>query len=236
MAAPLRSLLPGLLLAAGALFGGAQAVAAEFPGQSALPSRFEEGVHYTRLPIPVETRDPLKIEVVEVFSYGCIHCYRLQSAVQTWRPTLDDDVDFYRLPLVTSHLRPLGQAYYAAETLGVLDRVHMPIFAAIHEYRINMASPEQLRSLFAREAGVDNADFERAYESFGVASQVRQAEATGRMYRVMSTPSIVVNGRYLAHAGQTGSMQGLLLVVNHLIDIERERTAAQTEGATEAGE
>ena len=227
MAARPQSLLTGLLLAACTLFASAQ---------TAPPPRFQEGTHYTRLPVPVETRDPSKIEVVEVFSYTCIHCYRLQSAVETWRPTLDDDVDFHRLPLVMSHLRPLGQAYYAAETLGVLERVHMPIFAAIHEYRINMASPEQLRSLFAREAGVDTADFESAYESFGVSSQVRQADATSRMYRVRSTPSIVVNGRYLVQAGQIGNMQGLLLVVNHMIELERQRNAAEAEGTAEVAE
>ncbi len=203
-----------------ALLFGASALIACMVGANA--AEFQEGVHYTKLPVPVETRDPAKIEVVEVFSYGCIHCYQLEPALAQWLQTVDDDVDFHRLPLVTQYLLPFANAFYAAETLGVLERVHLPIFAAIHEYQIDMSRPEHVRRLFAREAEVDEEEFLRVYQSFGVRSRIRQAEAQGRMYRIRATPSIVVNGRYLTEAGQAGSTQGMLLLVNHLIDKERQ--------------
>lgn len=195
-------------------------------------AEFEEGVHYVELPVPVETRDPNKIEVVEVFSYACIHCYNLEPMVAAWEQTIPEDVDFHRLPLVTQRLLPLAQAFYAADTMGVLDRVHMPMFAAIHEYGIDMTRREYVRRLFVRDAGVDEDEFMRVFDSFGVQSRVRQADARGRMYRILATPSIVVNGRYVTESGRVG-MQGMFLVVNHLIDLER---AARADADAPTGE
>ena len=188
-------------------------------------AEFEEGVHYIKLPVPVETREPSKIEVVEVFSYACIHCYRLEPLLTSWRQTVADDVDFRRLPLVTERLVPFAQAFFTAEAMGVLERIHMPMFAAIHEYRMDMTRPDYVRRLFVRDAEVDEDEFLRVYDSFGVQSRVRQADAQGRMYRIMATPSIVVNGRYLTESGRAG-MEGMFLVINHLIDLERAARAA----------
>ena len=199
---------------------------------TASAAEFREGVDYIELPVPVETRDPSKIEVVEVFSYACIHCYNLEPMVAAWQQAVPEDVDFHRLPLVTQRLLPLAQAFYAAETMDVLDRVHMPMFAAIHEYGIDMSRREYVRRLFVRDAGVDEEEFLRVFDSFGVQSRVRQADARGRMYRIQATPSIVVNGRYVTESGRVG-MQGMFLVVNHLI--ERER-AARAEAAAPASE
>ena len=45
----------------------------------AQPARFVEGTHYVVLPAPVKTNDPAKIEVLEVFWYGCSHCFRFEA-------------------------------------------------------------------------------------------------------------------------------------------------------------
>ena len=194
-------------------------------------AEFEEGVHYVELPVPVETRNPDRIEVVEVFSYGCIHCYNLEPLVSAWRQTIADDVDFRQLPLVTQRLVPLAQAFYTAETMDVLDRIHMPMFRAIHELGLDMTRPEYVRRLFVRDAGVDEEEFQRVHDSFGVLSRVRQADAQGRLYRIRATPSIVVNGRYVTESGAVG-MEGMFVVVNHLIDLERARMAETAGEAT----
>ena len=199
-------------------------MAGTFAFATANAAEFQKGVDYVELPVPVETRDPSKIEVVEVFSYACIHCYNLEPIVAAWHQTVPDDVDFHRLPLVTQRLLPLAQAFFAAETMGVLDRIHMPMFAAIHEYGVDMSRREYVRRLFVRDAGVDEEEFMRVYDSFGVQSRVRQADAKGRMYRIMATPSVVVNGRYVTESGRVG-MQGMFAVVNHLIDLERAARA-----------
>ncbi len=202
----------------------AAALACTLAFATANAAEFTQGVDYVKLPVPVETRDPNKIEVVEVFSYACIHCYNLEPIVAAWQQTMPDDVDFHRLPLVTQRLLPLAQAFFAADTLGVLDRIHMPMFAAIHEYGIDMSRREYVRRLFLRDGGVEEEEFLRVYDSFGVQSRVRQADAKGRMYRIMATPSVVVNGRYVTESGRVG-LQGMFAVVNHLIDLERAARA-----------
>lgn len=186
------------------------------------PTTFVEGVHYARLPVPVETRDPSRIEVVEVFLYSCVHCYRLEPELQEWPALRQDDVDFLRLPLVSMRSQEMvtfAQAYFAAETLGVLEQVHMPIFAAIHEHGMDMTRPAYLRRLFENEAEVAEEDFERVFKSFGVRSRVRQADGQSRMYRVHATPTLVVNGRYTVEAVRTTT--GMLRVAEQLIEQER---------------
>ena len=193
-------------------------------GVVASAAEFEEGVDYVALPVPVETRDPSKIEVVEVFSYACIHCYTLEPLVVGWLRTVPDDVDFRRMPLVSQRLVPFAQAFYTAEAMGVVERVHMPMFAAIHDLRVDMTRRDYIRRLFVRDADVDEEEFLRVFDSFGVRSRVRQAEAQGRLYRIMATPSIVVNGRYVTESGRAG-LERMFLVVDYLIELERARVA-----------
>ena len=50
----------------------------------------------------------------------------------------------------------------------------------------------------------------------------------------MATPSIVVNGRYVTESGRVG-LQGMFLVVNHLIERERNARADAEAPASEEG-
>ena len=106
--------------------------------------------------------------------------------------------------------------------------MHLAIFESIHEYGIDMSRPQYLRRLFSREAQVDEEEFMRTFESFGVATRVRQADARSRVYRIRGTPAMVVNGRYLSEAAAAGSVEGMLLVVNQLVEMEREKMARET--------
>lgn len=214
-----------IALCAAALIGFFSASAAETDEPRTVP-RFVEGTHYTKLKVPVETRDSTKIEVVEVFSYACVHCYTLERMLGSWLAVQPDDVDFRRVPFAYGNLQPLAQAFYTAEVLDIVPRVHLKIFESIHEYTIDMRRPQHIRRLFVREAKVDEDEFLRTYESFGVMTRVRQADAQTRMYRVTGTPSFVVNGRYLVEVTKAGGLAGMLLVVNQLIDEERAAMAA----------
>lgn len=201
-----------------------------FGGTTAAAPAYQAGVHYQKLPVPVETQDPSRLEVVEVFSYACIHCYRLQPVVERWRQTLPADVAFRRLPLASRRLLPFARAYFTAKAMGVTERIHGPIFAAIHEHGLDMSRTEYQRRLFVREGGVAEADFDATLESFGVASRVRQAEAEAQLYRIAATPTIVVNGRYVAEVPMAGSPEAMFLIVDHLLELER----AALESAAEA--
>ena len=214
-----------IALAAACLAGAvAQAQEAEVPSPP-MPA-LVEGVHYVKLPVPVETRDPGRIEVVEVFNYACAACYRLEPILETWLATQEDDVDFHRLPLVSARnpaLVTYAQAYFTAELLDLLPSVHMEMFKAIHDHGLDMSRPAYVRRLVTRAGDVSEEKFQSVFDSFGVRTRVRQADGQGRMYRIMATPSMVVNGRYVAEASIGGAE--LMLVVNALIDMERKAAA-----------
>ena len=198
----------------------------------AVPAQeFRERKDYFKLPVPVETRDPDKIEIVEVFSYGCIHCYQLEPILNAWVLAQGDDVDFHRVPMATRNLRTLAQAFYTAQALDILPIVHMPMFENIHDYDLDMSRPQLIRRMFVTQGGVDEEAFTRTFDSFAINTQVRQADAQTRLYRIQGTPTIIVDGRYLVDTVSGGSAEGMLLVVNHLIAKERaERESEKPQG------
>lgn len=196
--------------------------------QSAAPE-FKEGVHYIKLAEPVRTRDPKKIEVVEVFQYGCPHCFHFEPQISAWKKTLPGDVDFSPLPVVWNAPGQLqAQAFYAAQALGVLDKIHPAMFAAYHEKGNTLDSKQRIEQLFVAQ-GVKADDFAKAFDSFGVTSQVNQAKARVLSYKINGTPELIVNGKYRVDGSLLGgkgiserdSHQKMLEVANFLIAKER---------------
>jgi protein dithiol oxidoreductase (disulfide-forming) len=194
---------------------------------------FEVGVHYELLPIPVATVDPSKIEVVEVFSYGCPHCFDFDSTIESWRAKQPADVAFRRVPaMFRAEWEILAQAFYAAEVLGVTDKVHKPIFEAIHLQGLNPGDPAVLAKVFEDSAGVNGEQFLKVLNSFGVRSKVQQADAQGRMYRLPGVPTLIVNGKYQVNGSRlTGTNIDLLEVVDYLVAKERAARLSATASA-----
>jgi thiol:disulfide interchange protein DsbA len=211
----------GILIAAlFALMAPLAAIAADSPG-------YREGEHYIRLDQPVRPRNPAKIEVVELFSYGCPHCYTFEKPVEAWLRQLPDDVDFWRSPVTWNPLATLqARAYFTAQALRVLDRVHTPFFEALHVNNRSLNSKEAIRKLFV-EYGVDAAQFDKTFDSFGVDSQVKQAGARALSYRIEGTPEMVVGGKYRISGRSLGSQAEMLKVADFLIEKERASRAGQ---------
>jgi thiol:disulfide interchange protein DsbA len=196
--------------------------------QQAAPE-FKEGVHYIKLAEPVRTRDPKKIEVVEVFQYGCPHCFHFEPQISTWKKTLPGDVDFSPLPVVWNAPGQLqAQAFYAAQALGVLDKIHPAMFEAYHEKGNTLDSKQRIEQLFVAQ-GVSAENFAKAFDSFGVTSQVNQAKARVLSYKISGTPELIVNGKYRVDGSLLGgkgiperdSHKKMLEVANFLIAKER---------------
>lgn len=210
---------------------------AEEPGASVgvpAPTSFREGVHYERLPVPVDTQDPSKIEVVEVFSYACIHCKNFEPDVEAWLADKPDDVDFQRLPATFNQAwATLAQGYYTAEALGVVDQVHGPMFRAIHDRGVNLADPSLMAELFETAAGISPEQFNQVFNSFSVRSRVQQSDGRSRIYRITGTPSMIVDGTYRVDARMAGTHEVMLQVVDHLIQRQRDEASA---AATDAGD
>lgn len=193
------------------------------------PTEYKEGVHYIKLDEPVRPRDPKKIEVVEVFQYGCPHCYHFEPQVKAWKKTLAGDVDFYPLPVVWNGPGQLhAQAYYAAVALGVAEKIHDAMFEAFHQKGNHLDSKERIQQLFVAN-GVKAEDFAKAFESFGVMSQVNQAKARALSYKIDGTPEMIVAGKYRIDGKLLGGKgvsedethKRMLDLANYLISKER---------------
>ena len=192
---------------------------------NATAAQFEAGKHYEVLPQPVVTRDPSKIEVVEVFWYGCIHCFHFEPLIEAWTAKLGPDVDFHGSPgMWNVSMKVHAQAYFTAEALGVLDKVHLPLFRAMNDEKKHLATAEEIEPIFTA-AGVSKSDFEDTFDSFGVANQVALADSRARSYRIQGTPEIVVNGKYRISASQAGGQAEMLKVADFLIAQERAAKA-----------
>jgi thiol:disulfide interchange protein DsbA len=178
---------------------------------------YEEGEEYELVTPPQPTSTGDKIEVVELFWYGCPHCYQFEPYVQRWLKTKPANVEFVRIPAV---FRPdwalFARTYYTAQVLGVVDKIHQPFFEAIHELRKPMKTEDQIAAFFAQH-GVKKEDFHKVFRSFAVESKVRRAIDMTRRYGANGVPTMIVDGKYRTSATQSGSHANTLKVVDFLI-------------------
>lgn len=192
------------------------------------PAAFVEGTHYERIDVPVETglenESPARVEVVEVFSYMCIHCYSFDPVLQRWEENMPEQAVFNRVPAVFSDDWALmARAFYTAEILGISKEMHEPLFNAIHVKRMNLRNEDQMASLFSEAGAISKEAFTKAYDSFFVRSRVMQAQAKSRAYGITGVPTMIVNGKYRVDGRMAGSNQGMLDVVDFLVEQERRR-------------
>ena len=181
---------------------------------------FVEGTDYQAINPPVETTQPDKVVVTEVFWYGCPHCYRFEPYVERWSAALPDGVVFELLPSTlnprwTEHAR----AYYAFKLMGVLDQVHREFFDAIHVRRQRLTSLDTIAA-FVAEQGLDEKVFREYYFSFPVETQLRKDTNREKRYGHRGVPAVIVNGKYLVSASLAGSNERMLDIMNFLVGIE----------------
>lgn len=183
------------------------------------------GKHYEVLPTPVRTDNANKIEVVEVFWHGCPHCHHFEEFVGPWKKQLADDVYFVRIPAIwRANMKAHAQAYFTAKMLGVEEQIHQALFERLSVKKVPLSKQKDIAKLF-ENAGVDKDKFDAAYNSFGIKSQVKQADARARSYRVTGTPELIVNGKFRISTKMAGSQQDMLNIADFLIKKERKAKA-----------
>ncbi|MBT2144343.1 MULTISPECIES: thiol:disulfide interchange protein DsbA/DsbL [unclassified Rhodanobacter] len=158
---------------------------------------YTEGNEYVTLPAPQQRLGSEgKVEVVEVFSYGCIHCAQFAPAAEKLRKQLPAGVAFKLLPApFSAEWLPYARAYYAAKQLGVVERTHMALFDAKFAQHYPINSMDELADFYARE-GVDRAEFLRIATSPEATAKLKEDLALIQKWQVDGTPTIVVNGKY----------------------------------------
>jgi thiol:disulfide interchange protein DsbA len=182
----------------------------------------EEDFDYQYITPPVSTQSqvPGRIEVVEMFWYGCPHCFHFEPIIKDWASHRPSNVDFIRIPAVfRDSWEPLARAFYTAEVLGILDRIHDALFHAIQVQHRKLDNDESLRTFFA-EQGVSAENFDRVFHSFGVEARIRRAKDLTRRYGIDGVPSVIINGKYRTSGTLTGGLDKVPAVIDGLIQKE----------------
>ena len=178
------------------------------------------GEHYVVIDKPVETQTGDKVEVRELFWYYCGHCYNLEPYINAMKATLTDEAEFIRHPSILGDGWVKGAVfYYVLKDLGELDRLHTPLFDAIHKYGMKFDSQEEFVNWLS-DNGVDAEKANTAFTSFTVDNNVRKAMIDTRKYQSRGVPTLVVNGKYWVDATHEGSIEGIFRVVDYLIEKE----------------
>lgn len=187
----------------------------------AQPATPDEGIDYRTLREIVPTSSPGKIEVLEFFWYACPHCYHLEPHLAKWKASLSADVTFRRV-----HVAFRGDThqkiFYTLEAMGRAEALNAKVFDEIHQRNNPLAGLPDAAE-WARKQGLDVAKFEAAWNSFGVQTQQKRANALVAGYRVDGVPTFGINGRYVTSPAMVGgSHVRALQVVDFLIAQERK--------------
>jgi protein dithiol oxidoreductase (disulfide-forming) len=191
-------------------------------GPLALAADPVEGVNYKLLKPPVPTNvAPGKVEVVEVFWYACGHCYLLEPKIEAWeRKGKPANVQVVRMPAVwNEQLKTHARLFYTIEVLGKPE-LNTEAFREINVRGNRLDTPEKIEAFFTSR-GVSKADFQKTFSGFAVESKLARAADLNKRYRIASTPTVVINGRYVTDVAMAGGEEKLFELINTLASREK---------------
>jgi len=203
---------------------------AAMPADQQLPSgKWKAGTNYTPL-VPAQPTNvaPGKVEVVEVFWYGCPHCSALEPFIQSWVKNKADYIEFVRVPVMWGPVHKAhAKLFYVLRALNRAD-LDQKVFDAIHKDGNMLVSNDEQVSRkmqldFLKSQGVSTEDFNKAWDSFTVSSGLQRAEQLTQRYKVNGVPLIIINGKYTTDVGQAGGPGQLLQLINDLSAGEKRR-------------
>ncbi len=186
-------------------------------------AQYEEGIHYERVVPAQPTSTVDKVEILEIFWYGCPHCFRFEPFAERLLRKMPENSQFVRLPGI---FRPSwenhARAFYAAELLGIFDKIHKPLFSAIHLEKRKMDTEEELADFFSTHGDIDKAEFIKTFKSFAVETRLRRAKTMTSRYGIDGVPAVVVNGKYRVSARGAGSNAEMVKVIRFLVEKENQ--------------
>jgi thiol:disulfide interchange protein DsbA len=168
-----------------------------------------------------------KISVMEIFWYGCPHCYQMEYHLTPWLKDKDDDVAYIRVPgVVNDKWQPLARVFFAARQLDVLNDIHLPLFHAIHRDKRSLTSDTEIKA-FIEERGLDGDVFMKAFNSNDIQLVLEDIFEFTVNYRIASVPAFIINNKYITAPTLAGSYENVTEVIDHLIELERVAKSIQ---------
>jgi thiol:disulfide interchange protein DsbA len=167
---------------------------------NAAPASVEQGKDF-KLLNPAQPARSGQIEVLEFFSYACVHCYHLHQSMAPWKSSIANDVRLTHVPVVfTDSWEPMARLHYALQSLGLADALDDEIYKEVHVRHLdlsNQLSTKPSRLDFIQQLAVDPDKFSAAYSSPGVERKLADGSKLEQLYQIRGTPTLVVDGKYL---------------------------------------
>lgn len=189
-------------------------------------SRYQEGVHYTVLSTPLTTsyRGEEIGEIMEFFSYSCIHCYNVEPAIERFVDEKPDNIRFTQIPVMFNpRNEPEVRAYYVGQILKIGEQANRVIFNTIHKERQALRSDAQFARLFAEKLGVSEDKYMATAYSFGVDPLVQKSIQLTGAARIAGTPTVIANGKYVIDSGAVGGNEMALYAAKYLVEQDAQR-------------
>lgn len=168
----------------------------------------------------ISTDNVAKIEVMEIFWYGCSHCYSMEAPLSAWVKKLPSDVYFKRVPgLPNPSWAPMAKAFYAMETLGVGEKLHTKLFEAIHKTKsLNPTDEKATIEWVTAQSGLDKSKVEGAFKSFTINTSLNRAAIIFRNSGATGVPSLVIDGKYITSSTMAGGNEQALKTADYIIE------------------
>ena len=187
-------------------------------------TNIEEGKQYQRIPQSVQSNPVVamtdskdQVTVTEFFSYGCPGCSAVAKPLAVWAASQNSSVKFTKVPVEFFKGWDIyAKAYYTAEILGVLDKIDLQLFNAIHKDRQDLGSKEALQRFFVAQ-GVAAEDFAKTFDSFAVHRALERGKMLMRTYRIYSVPTLVIDNQYQTDLQQANGPDGFISVLSQLV-------------------
>ncbi|HBF10114.1 MAG: thiol:disulfide interchange protein DsbA/DsbL [Pseudomonadota bacterium] len=182
---------------------------------SAGMAEFQEGKHYFKLDNATPGTGE-NVEVLEFFNYACPHCFNLEPYVQAWEKEKPDYIKFEHAPAFWNPMyENTAKAFYTAQELGVMDKLHLAIFDAIHNKGANFNNQEAIKAVFVAN-GVKAEDFDKMYSSFYISQKATMTNKQFAKFKLRSVPTIVVDGQWRTSLQEAGSHETLFEIIEFL--------------------
>ena len=218
-----------------------------FATAAAQAQAWSVGVHYSIIPTQRTNVAPGKVEVMEVFSYGCPACNSYRPILKKLKAALPPNAQLVYLP-ASWHPEenwPMFQrAFLTAQSMGISDKAHEQMYDAIwtsgelgvadpntHRPKSTLPSIEDIARFYQRVTGVKAENFVAASKSFSVDLKMRQADSQIIAMQVSGTPTLVVAGKYRLNNDNLTN-DNMIALVNFLI--AKESAAAKPAAAAPA--
>jgi protein dithiol oxidoreductase (disulfide-forming) len=207
-----------------------------------------EGFEYKAIEKPLSLSAGSKVEVVEMFCYGCPHCYNMENYLKNWLSKKPENVEFKRKPALFFPWMPkvsfkarcihYAKVHMIAEEMGVSAKIDEPLWNEIYVNDNDLDSVDSIAGFLAK-LGVDREKFKKLYESPEMEKMITSAEEFTTKSGIERMPSFIVDGKYWTSVGYAGGEKEVFAVIDFLVkkaalerlkNRETERKPTETTG------